>query len=138
MPLGIAQQDLLWATQRKMLRSIVGWRYRAGDAWDDVMRGMKHRVDNAMQHFWVEPWSARLRRSIWRYAVHLSNMAEKSLLRLVTNFIPVAGKRRVGRPYLRWYDILSKFCVSHFRTGSWLEMVKQHPSLEEQFVEFEY
>ena len=133
MPLGVAQQNLLWSCQRKMLRSIVGWRRLPDEPWEETMRRMKARLERVMLRFLVEPWERQWRRSLWRYDVHLAKSPPDSWAHTVDEFCPSKARPR-RRSCLRWHDPLRKFCLSRFGSDKSLEIVLQHLDLEDEFA----
>ena len=112
------QLDILDALQRKMLRRIVGWRRVDGEPWDETMRRMKKRIEDARQLYNWQLWSCRFFRDQWRFAVHLWTAASKPML--MYNFyscFDINGMnvphRDVGRPRMKWDDNI-KSCFHHF------------------------
>lgn len=51
LPMTTKQRGTLMIIQRKMLRSIVGWRRIADEDWEVTMRRMKRRVELAMLQY---------------------------------------------------------------------------------------
>lgn len=79
LPLTRAQIDTLDVLQRKMLRRIVGWRRVEGEPWDDTMRRMRHRLQNARNLYDWKNWSHRFARDQWRFAAHLTNITSQMM-----------------------------------------------------------
>ena len=69
-PLTRSHVEELDILQRKMLRRIIGWRRVDGEGWDETMRRMRDRMDDAHQLYQWSTWSYRFFRDQWRFAVH--------------------------------------------------------------------
>lgn len=145
LPLTATQQKRIWAIQRKMLRKLVGWRRIADEPWQDTMRRMKYRVEHAQRGYFVESWELRWKRNQWRYAVHLANLPGSSWAKLHVLYHPPSiddlsmdsvPHRAPGRPALRWHDALRRFCSTYLQRDDWLEAVREHPYLEDEFCNF--
>ena len=105
----------------------------------------------------IEDWTAQRRRSYWRWAGHVTRMADRRWTVQILNWKPV-GSRRVGRPKKRWRDELDHFvstrvtddiakrklqkiirhCGQECRSSSQLKKVKRWKKLwkeyEDEFV----
>ena len=112
-PVGVALLQKVDLVQRKMLRNIVGWVRKATEPWEDTMRRMKQRVEDATAHHPIQPWSEAIvekkqilnTRIILKPASHWSRLAADWQPKLVGAW--PAG-RKVGRPKLRWDSAISK------------------------------
>ena len=60
LPLQASSTEKLDVVQRKMMRKIVGWVRVPEEPWEDTMRRMKGRVDNALGQSKLKTWSLRL------------------------------------------------------------------------------
>ena len=66
--LSAQQLEKLNATQRRMLRNMVGWTRVDAEDWSDTMRRMRRKVESALQSFPVADWSAQFLRNQFRFA----------------------------------------------------------------------
>ena len=102
-PLTVAQQQKLDATQRKMLRRIVGWVRLSDEDWHSTGARMKARLDAALVRFPVLTWSEardKQRKAFWS---RLQTDAAPEVVRMALGWVP-AGRRRRGRPHQRWWE----------------------------------
>ena len=106
---------ILKRVQMKMLRRIVGWNISMDMSWEDVMRKMKSKIDNALRIFPVTLWDAAVlkRQFSWTNTiihVHSSRLAKRmstwNIFRIHNEVIP---RRKQGRPKRRWEDELNHF-----------------------------
>ena len=107
LPLTKRQLEDIDALQRKMLRSIVGWYRVEGEAWSDIMRRMKSRVQSALPQWPVPPWS-----EVYRSTQHSfgSRIVKQNAWPLFAaswdptrhNNFATQPKRKPGRPPKRW------------------------------------
>ena len=145
-PLSRGQVEDLDILQRKMIRRIVGWRRIDGEPWDETMRRMRDRVDDARRLYNWQSWSYRFFRDQWRFASHVSTRMSKWIL--VYNSSPVFDvsgdfipHRDVGRPRTKWDDCLKAFFVHNFPARyneHWSYILRnvEHVGLEDAFVDF--
>ena len=102
--------DRLDVTQRKMLRSIVGWLHAAGDTWEQHGHRMKLRLARALERHPVAKWS-----DIVRERKRKILATKTTLPLLVTNTLDWNPKkcahlngqapyRCPGRPRTRWFE----------------------------------
>ena len=91
-------QERLRTTQRSMERAIIGVtrRDRKTNAWVRQQSG-------------VEDILAVVKRQKWRWAGHIARMEDSRWTKLVTEWIPLDGKRERARPKARWEDDITKF-----------------------------
>ena len=121
---------LICACQRRMLRSICGWRRVANEEWSDTMRRMNERVQRGMQLHYIRSWDEQILRATWSYAIYLTQCSQTSPWCLLTHWtpsrvddpnLPQQPRRLPGRPRKRWDDDLRRFVHSKFNsTGDWL------------------
>ena len=80
--LPLSENDLkrLNIVQRRMLRSMIGWRRFTDEPWEETMRRMKRRMTDALQHLPLSSWSERFHRDRWRYAIHVVNNKQTAIL----------------------------------------------------------
>ena len=120
-------------TQRKMLRSMVGWIRVDGEDWADTMRRMNTRVEYANSLYPVKLWSedclvrqfkmaSKVASSpdAWPARVHAWNPTDDWFKNFATK-----PSRKKGRPPKRWGDDLAKFTENVFASSSWAEFAKQ-------------
>ena len=116
------QLEKLDATQRQMLRNMVGWKRVPLEDWSDTMRRMRRKVDTALMAHPVKDWSEQHLRSQFRFACRVASRGGDWPARL-SRWHPgesVAGAYRSrGRPPLRWDDRLSQFASERFNSASW-------------------
>lgn len=130
LPLTKCQRSSIGACQRRMLRSICGWRRVANEEWSDTMRRMNERVQRGMQLHYIRSWDEQILRASWSYAVYLTQCSQTSPWCLLTHWtpsrvddpnLPQQPRRLPGRPRKRWDDDLRRFVHSKFNsTGDWL------------------
>ena len=130
LPLTKSQRSSIGACQRRMIRSICGWRRIADEDWSETMRRMKHRVQIGMQLHYVRGWEEQILRSQWSYAVYLSQCQQTTPWCVTTHWnishqydphLPHQPRRLPGRPRKRWDDDLRHFVHAKFNSrGSWL------------------
>ena len=112
------------ASQRRMLRSIVGWVRVSTEPWTDTKRRMWTRVDRAPAVFPLSPWALQLAQRKFNFVTKMLHEPEgwpRKLIRwnpLLTN--PHA-RRRPSRPSRRWDDDCWSFAEVHFpgHSHSW-------------------
>ena len=143
-PLTRGQVESLDILQRKMLRSIVGWRRIDGEPWDETMRRMRDRIESGHQlHKW-QLWSHRFFRDQWRFAVHL--LAKMSQWMITYNCSPCFDERGmyvphrdVGRPRIKWDDHIKAFFHYSFperMDEHWSSILSDHVGCGKNFVDF--
>ena len=108
LPLGSRNLERLAATQRKMLRNIVGWVRHAEDDWHATMSRMKQKMERAEQSHKLVPWDELLSRQQAKFALHLRD-SKCEWPRRVAAWSPVGARPR-ARPRLRWDDAINKRC----------------------------
>ena len=109
-PVGEAHLRKVDVLQRKMVRNIAGWVRKPDEPWEDTMRRMKQRVENASVLYSIRPWSETL---LTRKQILLTGVAlkpESHWNRLAMMWQPEGRTRRVGRPNLRWDSALPANC----------------------------
>jgi len=102
-PLTETQLEKLDATQRRMLRKMVGWVRFDGESWEEVGHRMKARLAAAMEKSQVQPWShfRNLQRDEMIQRLRSGN--GPSLACLAHAWMPGSIRPR-GRPRQRWSD----------------------------------
>ncbi len=133
-----ALEQKLDATQRKMLRNIVGWRRRRDESWNLTMRRMSQRVTRGLQIFPVEGWVCSLRRKKYRLATRIAGSSSSWALRVCT-WRPETHRGAVpcrfpGRPPQRWSDDLENFTAHVHGHESWLTSLRA--TTEDDFISF--
>ena len=71
------QLERFAATQRKMLRNIVGWVRVLDEPWEETMRRMKRRVEAALRQHPVCDWTERLHGQRWDTAWRIGQMSQE-------------------------------------------------------------
>ena len=109
-----AYLEKLDTTQRKMLRSMVGWPTIPGLTWEERGRMMQTKLQTACTKFGVEDWShivQKRRQELQqdlnasrkcRWAVEAHHWMPNSAESFALNY--VIGARKRGRPPMRWHD----------------------------------
>ena len=112
-PLTTACLEKLDATQRKMLRSIVGWPREFSGTWEERGRLMKSKMEAVLVKHPVEDWSALLheRKAALEAKTHEDRTSSvtmaaymwkpESTRNIIAN--SVQGARRKCRPPMRWH-----------------------------------
>ena len=148
LPLNKSQLTSLGACQRRMLRSICGWRRIDGEDWEDTMRRMKQRVQVGMMLHYVMSWEERLHRALWSYTRYLTQCKQTSPWCTVIRWQPDAmhdasltqrPRRTPGRPRKRWDDDVKHFLQAKFEsTSNWLDLACVHygslHNCEDEFI----
>ena len=133
--------------QRKMLRSIVGWRRIQGEEWECTMRRMKSRVQRALEMHAERKSSRRIMNSRWNYALHVNFTDKSAWTKIVCDWNPLdhpieglLASRSRGRPRTRWDDDLHFYCQEELDLNSWTELHAQSFSIlkerENDFIEY--
>lgn len=91
-------QERLRVTQRSMERSMVGTtrRDRKTNVWLRQQTGVQDIV-------------CKIKKLKWQWAGHIARTADDRWTKIVTEWIPLQGKRKQGRPSTRWEDDIRKF-----------------------------
>ena len=142
------QISRLVVMQRRILRSIVGWKRVANESWHDIMTRMKSRLDHAMTCHCVEPLELSIYRHQWRYAMYAAHSLKSFWPSIIADwrsdliFDPSShyqAFRSIGRPRSRWADKMNEICKTHFGF-SWIDMVLLNKAdlyaREDDFIEF--
>ena len=111
-PMTAAMQSRLDILQRKMLRSIIGWRIDPELDWEENGRRMKRRMERAQASFFMADWSESLAKAKLRLLERLDGAEPSSLLGQVWHWNPFHTARanlqlpfrNVGHPRARWED----------------------------------
>jgi len=145
LPLSTASLRKIEATQRKMLRKIVGWIRIQNEPWDVTMRRMKLRVARALGSRAIMPWKKRLAKYLWKFILRIKTARSESWIKLASEWEPnecddafneYLAHRDRGRPNLRWDDVVNRFCRLHFHE-SWQKLsVGVLESSTDQFIVF--
>ena len=120
MPLGTRNLERLAATQRKMLRIIVGWVRYDNEEWNTTVSRMKTKVERAEQIHRMKPWDGLALSQQCKFAIHLLD-SKCVWPRKLAAWTPESSRPR-GRPRLRWDDAVNQLCRSNFGIPSWLQM----------------
>ena len=103
--------ETLGITQRKMLRSIVGWTKLSEDEWSDVYRRLRQKIRVATQQQPCQDWMEELQRRKSSLANQLNQDVRSIFTRKVVSWEPAGvqdfavhtlPKRSRGRPRTRW------------------------------------
>jgi hypothetical protein len=127
LPLSAASLEKIEVVQRKMLRKIVGWIRLQDEAWDVTMHRMKDRVEDALLRHPVMLWKERIAKYLWKFIVRVKKAPCDQWISLSSKWFPNGCEdessefyayRVRGRPYLKWDDVVSRFCQIRFNQ-SW-------------------
>ena len=119
MPLTQPQLFGLDSTQRRMLRSIIGWPRNSAEDWRANMRRMNERLETTMELHPMQLWTDRLYLRQFRLATSFASKTHKWPILAASwsplddwklNFVTKPRRRR-GRPSCRWDDRLSNFAA---------------------------
>ena len=107
--------------------------------WVDWIRRATHTADQHARRAKVSDWVEEQRRRYFCWAGHIAKRKDCRWSRLVLDWIPPEGKRKVGHPKQRWADKLVAFLTAHNDTNacSWTAVAadRQHwARLTEAFV----
>ena len=132
LPLTKSQLSTLGACQRRMLRSICGWRRVEGEDWADTMRRMNQRVQIGMHLYYVMSWEQRAIKALWSYTRYLTQCQQTSpwcaMIRWRPDLIHDASlqqlpRRSPGKPCKRWDDDIKRFLQAKFNSSdNWLDL----------------
>jgi Reverse transcriptase (RNA-dependent DNA polymerase) len=91
-------QERLRITQRSMERAMVGTtrRDRKTNVWLRQQTGVQDIV-------------CKIKKLKWQWAGHIARIQDNRWTKLATEWIPLEGKRKQGRPAARWEDDIRKF-----------------------------
>ena len=128
-----------------MMRKIVGWVRVAEESWEDTMRRMKERVNRGLQKYPMKWWTRRLGTYLWKFAVRVKLSLPDQWITQSSEWEPkmiedasceYSPYRAVGRPCLRWDDILNRICRIHFNS-CWQDVpIVTFNTCLDQFVSF--
>ena len=113
LPLYVDALTKLEATQRKMLRRIVGWVRDSEEPWASTMSRMKQRMETASSIRPIHGWRDRILSARQRQCERIGNMTAHDLPRLAAEWCPTTTQdmsiqstfsRPRGRPRRRWND----------------------------------
>ena len=93
-------------------------------------------VERASDAAGVADWVSEQRRRKWRWAGHVTRMCDRRWTKLLLDWIPT-GRRRVGRPTMRWEDTLEEYAKRQLDGQNWTTVAKTREmwrQLEDGFV----
>lgn len=134
LPLTDKQFADLDVVQRRMLRSIVGWRRVDGEEWVVTMRRMNSRVSYALCQHPIPNWTKQLRSRKFTLASRLAGQLGWHFH--TTKWLPTEQwwhnfsekpSRKPGRPATRWDDDLNMFAATHLDRNSWIDCAASSP-----------
>ena len=146
LPLTQRQLFRLDSTQRRMLRSIIGWPRNSAEDWRANMRRMNEKLETTMELHPMQLWTDRLYLRQFRLATSFASKTNKWPMLAASwsplddwklNFVTKPRRRR-GRPSCRWDDRLSNFAECRLKS-SWPEAAKrrqQWVAEEQSFLNF--
>ena len=102
-PLTATQKQKLDTTQRKMLRRIVGWVRHSEEDWHSTGARMKAKMDAAMAHLPVKPWSEARNCQKERILAKIKSGDAPEIVSRAFHWLP-GGRRCPGRPRQRWHE----------------------------------
>jgi hypothetical protein len=106
------RENMIRATQRKMMRRIMGTRREViGDqieSWVDWVIRATRKAEDIVRKFDVPDWVEEVHRRRFRWAGHVARRHDGRWTREVLTW-SVAGSRARGRPLARWTDTIIKF-----------------------------
>jgi hypothetical protein len=129
-PLTKQQVQSIDALQRRMLRSIVGWRRVSDEHWSETMRRMRDRVDHALHLFPVKNWSTQFYCRKFRFVNSMVRKPEAWPAKAICWSPPLTNpqaRRSRGRPPRRWDDDLIAFASVQFPGENWYEVANDTP-----------
>ena len=103
----------LEASQRKMLRRIVGWSRSPDEPWASTMRRMNEKLDDASRIWPIQGWRERILDARRKQCERIQQMPVHNLTRVAAEWDPLLMQdpssshvfsRPVGRPRRRWND----------------------------------
>ena len=104
-----ARENKLMVAQRRMLRKICQTKRREHTDWVEWLREATHVVREQMRAHDGECWVAAQRRRKWRWAGVVARMSDHRWTQRLVFWHPASGSRGVGRPCLRWRDVIDSF-----------------------------
>ena len=146
LPLTQRQLFRLDSTQRRMLRSIIGWPRNSAEDWRANMRRMNEKLETTMELHPMRLWTDRLYLRQFRLATSFASKTNKWPILAASwsplddwklNFVTKPRRRR-GRPSCRWDDRLANFAECRLKS-SWPEAAKrrqQWVAEEQSFLNF--
>ena len=117
LPVGARNLQRLAATQRKMLRAMVGWARLDSEDWRETMVRMNARLDRASQARPIHAWDDVVARQKCKFAAHLCS-SKCEWPRRLAQWTPESTRPR-RRPNLRWDDPLNALCRLHAGAQHW-------------------
>ena len=147
LPLSKSQLRRLDVTQRKMLRTIVGWVAVDSTDWKTTMQRMNEKLGAALRLYPISLWSDAVFRKQFRLSACVCRHLERwPAAATFWNPPDNAGRyftnqpfRKRGRPQVRWDDNLWKFGEMQFQQKTW-SIPARHTALwrsfENEYVQF--
>ena len=91
-------EERLRVAQRSMERAMLG-----------ITRRDRKRNEWIRSQTGVQDIILKVKRHKWQWAGHIARLQDERWTKLVTEWIPLQGKRKRARPKTRWVDELRKF-----------------------------
>ena len=119
------------------------------ESWESMSR-MKQRLRHGEDQYYCRPWSLRLIRTQWDYAIHITEVFPLLWIRKISkfNWNPVHDDvrdaipcRNRGRSRLKWDDHIRDFCWNQWpasRARHWMDIfAENHPhTYGDEFILF--
>ena len=106
-----------------MMRKLVGWVRIPDEPWEQTMRRMGTRVNNAVVQSKMKIWSMRSLETQWKFVARLKPLPTMSWPSQAAFWEPQSTNdpncefiphRERGRPFTRWDDKVTNFSWWHF------------------------
>ena len=147
LPLSKSQLQRFDVTQRKMLRTIVGWVAVDSTDWKTTMQRMNEKLDAALRLYPISLWSDAVFRKQFRLCARVCRHRERWPAAATfwnppdnaEEYFTNQPFRKRGRPQVRWDDNLRKLGEMQFQQKTW-SIPARHTSLwrsfENEYVQF--
>ena len=113
--------------RRKMLRYVLRiFRHNGGcEEWSDYLARVARSVEHCDFAYKLVPWSCQAKARKWKFAGELARCTDGRWTKLILDWKPAWGYRRVGRPCVRWSDSLVRYAG-----GNWAELALEPDTWE--------
>ena len=130
----------LKCVQRRMLRAMCRVPRRSEETWVQWIQRATAAVEQHMRESGVEYWHVVQRRRKWKWAGRVLNMDCSRWASKVLAWTPQDGRRKIGRPCLRWLDDITGFLRANgadFDEVAWMSLaanLDEWAALEDSFA----
>ena len=112
-PLSAHRSEKLAATQRKMIRCMVGYTKLPEDTWEDMYSKIKSKMADALARTPIRDWQAEVKQQKTKHRTQLQQDRRSYLVCEMSRWdpqqvrdskLPEQPRRGPGRPRVKWYS----------------------------------